>query len=113
MCSHLQTEIKLLHGVDVTGSQFLSHPDVVKAADFAARAHAGQMRLTGNPYVMHVIETARIVEGILANSARSFALGERLVTKMMSFCQAKAMIDTSMFQSMLARSSMLYSVSAC
>lgn len=63
--------------MDVTGSQFLSHSEVVKAADFAARAHAGQMRLTGNPYVMHVIETARIVEGILANSARSFALGER------------------------------------
>lgn len=76
---HLQTEQKLLYGVDITDSQFLSQPGVVKAADFAAKAHAGQLRLTGHPYVMHVMETARIVEGILANSARSFTLGERYV----------------------------------
>ena len=65
--------------MDVTDSHFLSQPEVIGAADFASRAHAGQLRLTGNPYVMHVIETAKIVEGILANSARSFTLGERCV----------------------------------
>ena len=57
-----------LHGVDVSGSNFLSRPAVLEAADFAEAAHCGQMRRTGDPYIMHCIETACIVEGLLALS---------------------------------------------
>lgn len=51
-----------MHGVDVSGSVQLQDPDVVAAAEFAAAAHAGQWRKTGEPYVAHCIETALIVE---------------------------------------------------
>ncbi len=57
-----------LHGVDVTGSNFLSRPAVLEAAAFAEAAHQGQMRRTGDPYIMHCVETACIVEGLLALS---------------------------------------------
>jgi len=73
----MQKEEKRLYGVDVTYSTFCSLPQVLKAADFAAQAHEGQRRLTGQPYVTHVVQTALIVEGLLAKSARSFTLGER------------------------------------
>lgn len=63
--------------MEVSDSHFLSLSQVIAAADFAAEAHEGQYRLTGHPYVGHVVETAAIVEGLLANSARSFTLGER------------------------------------
>lgn len=56
----------LLHGVDVSGSRFFSRPAVRAAADFAAAAHAGQMRKTRQPYVTHCLETALIVEGLLS-----------------------------------------------
>lgn len=59
----------MLYGVDVTGSEFLSRPGVVAAAAFAASAHEGQMRLTMEPYIMHCVETAAIVEGLMASSA--------------------------------------------
>ena len=58
----------VLHGVDVTGSNFLSRPAVLEAAAFAEAAHQGQMRRTGDPYIMHCVETACIVEGLLALS---------------------------------------------
>lgn len=54
--------------MDVTGSAFLGRPAVADAADFASVAHAGQMRRTGDPYIMHCIETACIVEGLLSTS---------------------------------------------
>ena len=60
---------EVLYGVDVTGSQFMSRPGVVAAAAFAATAHEGQMRLTKDPYIMHCLETAAIVEGLMAPSA--------------------------------------------
>lgn len=58
----------MLCGVDVTGSKFLTQPEVIRAAEFAAQAHAHQRRRTGEPYVSHCIATARIVEGLLASS---------------------------------------------
>lgn len=55
----------LLHGVDVTNSYYLRQPEVLRAVEFAANAHAGQHRKTGEPYVSHCIETALIVEANL------------------------------------------------
>ncbi len=52
----------ILFGVDVTASRFFQHPTVLKAVAFAAKAHEGQYRKTGEPYVAHCIETALIVE---------------------------------------------------
>jgi hypothetical protein len=60
-----------LFGVDVRGSlDAFSDPLVLAAADFAARAHAHQVRRTGEPYVSHCVETAVIVERNLPASWR-------------------------------------------
>ncbi|KAK9867778.1 hypothetical protein WJX84_008601 [Apatococcus fuscideae] len=61
-------EICTLHGVDVSSSRFLTRPKLVETTDFAARAHHGQTRLTGDPYIMHCIETALIVEQLICNT---------------------------------------------
>ena len=63
-----QQETVVLHGVDVTYSRFLSRPSVLEAAAFAAEAHRGQTRLTGDAYISHCVQTALIVEGLLALS---------------------------------------------
>ena len=73
----VQVKAVWLHGVLVTHSRFLNQPLGIRATNFAARAHAGQTRLTGHPYVTHVIEAALIVESILGNSCSTFTLGER------------------------------------
>lgn len=52
----------MLYGVDVTSSRFFRDEMVLKAVEFAAEAHKGQWRKTGEPYVSHCIETALIVE---------------------------------------------------
>jgi len=43
-------EQRWLHGVDVTGSRFLGRPEVLRAAHFAAEAHAGQVRRPLGPW---------------------------------------------------------------
>ena len=53
---------ELLYGVNVSGSRFFHDPTVLRAVEFAAEAHKGQTRKTGEPYVSHCIETALIVE---------------------------------------------------
>eukprot|EP00775_Hariotina_reticulata_P012549 gene12547-12682_t len=55
-------EHALLHGVDVSRSRMFQQPRILAATEFAAKAHAGQTRKTGEPYVSHCIETALIVE---------------------------------------------------
>lgn len=52
----------MLYGVDVTSSRFFKDERVLAAVRFAADAHSGQFRKTGEPYVSHCIETALIVE---------------------------------------------------
>lgn len=56
----------LLHGVDCSVYAQMGHPKVLRAAAFAAAAHAGQRRRSGEPYVVHCVETARIVAGLQA-----------------------------------------------
>jgi hypothetical protein len=58
----------ILYGIDVTGSSFFQRSEVRRAVDFAAAAHTGQTRKTGEPYVAHCIATAAIVEGLLSPS---------------------------------------------
>lgn len=57
--------MSILYGVDVSASLYLQHPEVLEAAHYAAQCHAGQVRLTGELYVAHVVETAKIVEALL------------------------------------------------
>ena len=58
-------ERRILYGVDVTDSFSFHDPTVLRAVEFAAEAHKGQRRKTGEPYVSHCIETALIVENML------------------------------------------------
>lgn len=53
---------QVLYGVDVSTSRFFTDERVLAAVEFAASAHSGQYRKTGEPYVSHCIETALIVE---------------------------------------------------
>ncbi len=48
--------------MDITRSRLLHTDAAQRALQFAERAHAGQYRKTGEPYVAHCIETALIVE---------------------------------------------------
>ncbi|CAL8464516.1 g4051 [Coccomyxa elongata] len=57
-----------LYGVDTTCSRYLNRPEVIRAAQFAAAAHEGQKRMTGDPYIVHCVETAAIVECLHATS---------------------------------------------
>ncbi|GAB4816393.1 hypothetical protein N2152v2_003439 [Parachlorella kessleri] len=59
-------EPREVYGVDVTGSAFFGRPAVLRAVEYAATAHQGQQRKTGEPYVTHCIETALIVEELLS-----------------------------------------------
>lgn len=61
-----------LYGVDVRNSKYLSHPEVLTAVQYAAECHRGQYRATGEPYVTHVIETAKIVESLLPRVSGKF-----------------------------------------
>eukprot|EP00892_Ulva_mutabilis_P008840 jgi/Ulvmu1/6328/UM029_0036.1 len=56
---------QLLHGVDITGTAYIDRPGCLRAANFAARAHAGRYRKTGDPYVRHCVETAVITEQMM------------------------------------------------
>ena len=80
---------QMLHGVNVAGSKFLSRPRVVAAADFAASAHVGQKRRTGEPYITHCVHTAAIVERMLAQG-RTQEADERQATQALSWsCSAR------------------------
>eukprot|EP00210_Caulerpa_lentillifera_P005771 g5518.t1 len=59
---------KLVHGIDVSTSQYLNKPCVKAAIHFAEEAHKGQKRKTGEDYITHCIHTALILEDLL-NSA--------------------------------------------
>lgn len=51
-----------LYGVDITLSAYLDRPVPLAAAALAAKAHAGQFRKSGEPYVQHCIATALLTE---------------------------------------------------
>ncbi|KAL4323944.1 hypothetical protein GQ457_11G014290 [Hibiscus cannabinus] len=50
-----------VEGIDVTGYPIFSEAKVQKAIAFAKRAHQGQFRKTGDPYLSHCIHTGRIL----------------------------------------------------
>ncbi|XP_004309075.1 PREDICTED: uncharacterized protein LOC101294615 isoform X1 [Fragaria vesca subsp. vesca] len=63
----------MVEGVDVTGYPIFNDPKVQKAIAFAKKAHHGQLRKTGDPYLVHCIHTGRILAMLVPSS------GERAV----------------------------------
>ncbi|KAJ0970881.1 hypothetical protein J5N97_018840 [Dioscorea zingiberensis] len=63
----------VIEGVDVTGYPIFKEEKVQKAIAFANKAHLGQFRKTGEPYVTHCIHTGKILAALVPSS------GERAV----------------------------------
>ncbi|CAL9053816.1 unnamed protein product [Musa banksii] len=55
----------ILEGVDVTGYPIFKDAKVQKAIAFASKAHFGQLRKTGEPYVTHCIHTGKILAALV------------------------------------------------
>eukprot|EP00899_Mesostigma_viride_P011478 jgi/Mesvir1/20330/Mv19921-RA.1 len=66
-----EEEPYLLEGVDVSLYPIMQHPDLARAARFAAKWHAGQVRKTGEPYVLHCVHTARIIAALLPSEDKA------------------------------------------
>ncbi|KAF7148885.1 hypothetical protein RHSIM_Rhsim03G0220900 [Rhododendron simsii] len=60
----------VLEGVDVTGYPIFSDAKVQKAIAFARKAHHGQLRKTGDPYLTHCIHTGRIVAVLVPSTGK-------------------------------------------
>ncbi|CAL5187483.1 unnamed protein product [Lathyrus oleraceus] len=57
-------------GVDVAGYPIFNDAKVQKAIAFAKKAHGGQMRKTGDPYLTHCIHTGRILAALVPSSGK-------------------------------------------
>ncbi|KAK4256183.1 hypothetical protein QN277_009081 [Acacia crassicarpa] len=57
-------------GVDITGYPIFNDAKVQKAIAFARKAHHGQMRKTGDPYLTHCIHTGRILAALVPSSGK-------------------------------------------
>ncbi|KAM0000583.1 putative GTP diphosphokinase, Guanosine-3',5'-bis(diphosphate) 3'-diphosphatase [Helianthus debilis subsp. tardiflorus] len=60
----------ILDGVDVTGYPVFNDPKVHKAIGFARNAHRGQLRKTGDPYITHCINTAKILAVLVPSTGK-------------------------------------------
>ncbi len=69
-----------LFGIDVSQSKFFGRERVKEAVAVATKAHAGQFRKTGQPYITHCIETALIVEALLSPYEEDSRAEEAVIT---------------------------------
>ncbi|KAL8148520.1 uncharacterized protein LOC141708328 isoform X2 [Apium graveolens] len=60
----------IVEGVDVTECPIFSDSKVQKAVAFARRAHDGQFRKTGDPYLTHCIHTAKILAVLVPSTGK-------------------------------------------
>ncbi|GFY83937.1 hypothetical protein Acr_03g0007110 [Actinidia rufa] len=60
----------ILDGVDVTGYPIFYDSKVQKAIAFARKAHHGQLRKTGDPYLTHCIHTGKIIAVLVPTSGK-------------------------------------------
>ncbi|KAB1205525.1 Guanosine-3',5'-bis(diphosphate) 3'-pyrophosphohydrolase [Morella rubra] len=60
----------ILEGVDVTGYSIFNELKVQKAIAFARKAHYGQLRKTGDPYLTHCIHTGRILATLVPSNGK-------------------------------------------
>lgn len=65
-----QPDSLILDGVDVTGYLIFKDAKVQKAISFARKAHFGQLRKTGEPYVTHCIHTGKILAALVPSSGQ-------------------------------------------
>lgn len=59
-----------LDGVDITGYGIFNEAKVQKAVTFARKAHSGQMRKTGDPYLTHCLHTGKILAALVPSSGQ-------------------------------------------
>lgn len=79
----------ILEGVDVTGYPIFNDLKVRKAISFAKKAHHGQSRKTGDPYLTHCIHTGRILAALAPSS------GQRAVDTIIAGILHDVIDDTS------------------
>ncbi|XP_047325364.1 uncharacterized protein LOC124929130 [Impatiens glandulifera] len=60
----------VLDGVDVTGYPIFNDAKVEKAIAFARKAHHGQLRKTGDPYLTHCICTGKILAVLVPSTGK-------------------------------------------
>ncbi|KAJ8424356.1 hypothetical protein Cgig2_023361 [Carnegiea gigantea] len=60
----------IFDGVDVTGYSIFNDPKVQNAISFARKAHHGQLRRTGDPYLTHCLHTGRILAMLVPASGQ-------------------------------------------
>lgn len=65
-----QPDSLVVDGVDVTGYPIFNDSKVQKAIAFARKAHSGQLRKTGEPYVTHCIHTGKILAALVPSSGK-------------------------------------------
>uniref|UniRef100_A0A803L218 GTP diphosphokinase n=1 Tax=Chenopodium quinoa TaxID=63459 RepID=A0A803L218_CHEQI len=71
--SHDQPSPLILEGVDVTGYPIFNNPKVQKAVSFARKAHHGQLRKNGEPYLAHCLHTGRALADLVPSSGQRAA----------------------------------------
>ncbi|GJT30617.1 beta-grasp domain-containing protein [Tanacetum coccineum] len=80
----------IIDGVDVTGYPVFNHPKVHKAIAFARNAHSGQLRKTGDPYLTHCINTAKILALLVPST-----VGQKAIDTVVSGILHDVVDDTS------------------
>ncbi|PWA70524.1 Beta-grasp domain-containing protein [Artemisia annua] len=85
----------VIDGVDVTGLPVFNHPMVLKAIAFARNAHNGQLRKTGDPYLTHCINTAKILALLLVPPTSTPVVGQKVIDTIVSGILHDVVDDTS------------------
>ena len=84
----------ILQGVDVTRFPIFKDDVVLKAVEFAAEKHKGQQRKTGEPYVIHLVEAARILAAALPEPDQKFgATTQEKLRETIAACLLMATLD--------------------
>lgn len=84
-------DVIVLCGVDCSAYPIFRHPKIVRAALFAERWHHGQYRRSGEPYVTHCVEAARILAALLPQ--RAAERGERKYVDAVAACILHDVVD--------------------
>ncbi|KAL2921502.1 putative GTP diphosphokinase RSH3 chloroplastic [Bienertia sinuspersici] len=79
----------IVEGVDVTGYPIFNDPKVREAISFARKAHHGQIRKNGEPYLAHCLHTGRILAILVPSS------GQRAVDTVVAGILHDVIDDTS------------------
>lgn len=87
--SHDQPSPLMLEGVDVTGFPIFENPKVQKAISFARKAHHGQLRKNGEPYLAHCLHTGRTLAVLVPSN------GQRAVDTVVAGILHDVIDDTS------------------